>query len=58
MIGLYQSFKIYIRFITPCMISFIASVQSREVYRQEVDFRAGRGVGRMGLVTKGYRVSF
>lgn len=40
------------------MISFIASVQSREVYRQEVDFRAGRGVGRMGLVTKGYRVSF
>ena len=40
------------------MISFIASVQSREVYRQEVDFRVGRGVGRMGLVTKGYRVSF
>ena len=40
------------------MVSFIANVQSREVYRQDVDFRAGRGVGRMGVVAQGYRVSF
>ena len=45
MIGLYQSFKISISFITPCMVSFIANVQSREAYRQKVDFRENGGGG-------------
>lgn len=53
MIGLYQSFKISISFITPCMISFIANVQSREAYRQKVDFREGVGWGEWGWWLKG-----